>query len=203
MTIGIIGAGKIARAFARQLVNTGYKVILCNSRGPHSLNSVVTDLGSNVKAATKEEVARAKIVMLAVHWDQLPQALANLPPWEGRIVVDATNPNLSLENLNRSFEFGERTSSELVAELVPGARVVKAFNTLYYKVLEKYTQHEHGKRVVFMSGDDRYAKKEFSEVVKRIGFAPVDLGNLASGGRMQQFGGPLGSLNLLHLPHAF
>ena len=202
MTIGIIGAGKMARAFARQLVNTGYNVIMCNSRGPHSLSSVVTDLGSNVRAATTEEVAKAKIVMLAVHWDQLPKALANLPPWEGRIVIDATNPNFSLESAAHAIEVGERTSSERVAELVPGARLVKAFNTLYYKILEKYPEHEHGKRVVFLSGDDQYAKKEFSEVVKRIGFAPVDLGNLASGGRMQQFGGPLGSLNLLHLQHA-
>lgn len=138
MTIGIIGAGKMARAFARQLVNTGYNVIMCNSRGPHSLSSVVTDLGSNVRAATTEEVAKAKIVMLAVHWDQLPKALANLPPWEGRIVIDATNPNFSLENAAHAIEVGERTSSERVAELVPGARLVKAFNTLYYKILEKY-----------------------------------------------------------------
>lgn len=189
----------MARAFARQFVNTGYKVMMCNSRGPHSLNSIVTALGANVQAATTAEVARAKIVILAVHWNQLPQALSNLPPWEGRIVVDATNPNFSLENVNDFVFTGEKTSSELVAELVPGARLVKAFNTLCYKVLEKYPEHEHGKRVVFISGNDRYAKREFSEVVKRIGFAPIDLGNLESGGRMHQFGGPLGSLNLLHL----
>jgi len=201
MTIGIIGAGKMARAFAGQLVKTGYKVIISNSRGPHSLTSLINDLGSNVQAVTVKEAARANIVMIAVQWNQLPQALADLPPWEGRIVIDATNPTLALEPHNNAVDLGEKTSSEWVAELVPGARLVKAFNTLYYKLLETYPHEEKGKRVIFISGDDRFAKRELSEVVKRIGFAPVDLGNLVNGGRMQQLGGPLANLNLLHVHH--
>ncbi|WP_200837101.1 NADPH-dependent F420 reductase [Dyadobacter sp. 3J3] len=199
MEIGIIGAGRVAKAFARQLLNTGYKVMISNSRGPQSMHSLVKDLGSGVKAVTTQEAAQAKMVLLAVQWNHLPLALSNLPPWEGRIVIDATNPSLTCEPYVNAVDLDGRTSSEFVAELVPGARLVKAFNTVYYKFLESYQQENHGRRVIFISGDDRYAKRECSEVVKRIGFMPVDLGNLVNGGRMQQLGGPLANLNLLHL----
>lgn len=94
MTIGIIGAGKIAKAFARQLIKTGYNVAICNSRGPQSMKSLVEDLGIGIKAVTTQEAAQAKIVLLAVQWSHLPKALAGLPPWDGRIVIDATNPSM-------------------------------------------------------------------------------------------------------------
>ncbi|MBE9463375.1 NADPH-dependent F420 reductase [Dyadobacter subterraneus] len=203
MTIGIIGAGRIAKAFARQIIKSGYQVAISNSRGPQSMQGLINDLGSGIQAVTTQEAAQAKIVLLAVQWAHLPQALANLPPWDGRIVIDATNPSLAFEPFANAADLGEKTSSELVAELVPGARLVKAFNTIYYKLLENHRQEEHGKRVIFMSGDDRYAKKQCSEIVKRIGFAPVDLGNLVNGGRMQQLGGPLAHLHLLHMQPSF
>lgn len=199
MTIGIIGAGAIGGAIAAQLSKSNRRVIISNSRGPESLASLVKELGPSVRAGTTKEAAEAEMVVLAVPWTKLSRALAGLPPWRGRIVIDATNP---LEPPNfRVADLGGRTSSEVVADLVPGARLVKAFNTLRAEVLGASPTERGGRRVIFYSGDDASAKKEFSRLLQEMGFAGVDLGELASGGRLQQFpGGPLPTLNLIQLP---
>jgi predicted dinucleotide-binding enzyme len=113
-------------------------------------------------------------------------------------VVDATNavivPGSTVPDL------GGRTSSEIVADLVPGARVVKGFNTLLAETLGSDPRVSGGQRVVFFSGDDPAAKKGFSGLLADAGFAGIDLGDLATGGRLQQFpGGPLAVINLIKL----
>jgi predicted dinucleotide-binding enzyme len=85
-------------------------------------------------------------------------------------------------------DLGGRTSSELVADLVPGARVVKAANTLVADVLAADPHHAGGRRVIFLSGDDPDAKSAVTELFDVAGFFPIDLGGLATGGRMQQLG---------------
>jgi predicted dinucleotide-binding enzyme len=76
---------------------------------------------------------------------------------------------------------------------------VKAFNTLSYKIAQKDPGEGGGRRVFFVSGDSADFKKEVSDIIKSIGFAPVDLGSLAVGGRLQQAKGPLAGLNLVLL----
>lgn len=195
-TIGIIGAGRIATAFTRQLTKSGFHVIISNSRGPGSLKIMARDLGPKVQAGTTYEAAQAEIVILAVQWTQAVQALSNLPFWNGRIVIDATNPGIDFDS-GIQTDLGERTSSEFIAGLVPGARLVKAFNTIYYKILENHSEQLHGRRIVFISGDDLYAKRNCSKLIRQLGFEPVDLGGLAYGGRLHQLGGPLSHLNLI------
>lgn len=84
-----------------------------------------------------------------------------------------------------------------MSESVPGARLVKAFNTLYFKVLEEDPKESAGRRVLFVSGDHADANVEVAEVIKSLGFSVVDLGTLAAGSRLQQAKGPLATLNLL------
>jgi predicted dinucleotide-binding enzyme len=198
MKIGIIGAGGIGQAFAGQVVKAGYQIIVSNSRGPESLAGVVSELGPRAKAGTRQEAAQSDVVVLAVQWSQLRAALSDLPAWSGRILIDATNPvvqpGFRLADLNGS------TSSEIVASLAPGARVVKAANTLPVALLAADPKQVGGRRVLFMSGDDAAAKAEVSAILEKVGFAPIDLGGLASGGKLQQFpGGPLPTLNLIKL----
>lgn len=198
MNIGIIGAGGIAQAFARQALKAGHTVTLANSRGPESLAAVVKELGAGAKAGTREQAAAASIVVVAVNWARISDALADLPAWNGRIVIDANNPVL-LPGY-RLAELGGRTSSEVFADLVPGARVVKAANTLFTAVLGSDPREAGGQRVLFMSGDDAAAKAEVGALLQQFGFATVDLGSLAIGGALQQFpGGPLPGLNLVKL----
>lgn len=199
MNIGIIGAGGIGQAFAAQVVKAGYEVILSNSRGPESLADIVKQLGPRAKAGTRQQAAQADVVVLSVNWPHVPAALSDLPAWNGRILIDATNP--VLQPGFRLAELNGSTSSEIVASLAPGARVVKTGNTLLRAVLAADPREAGGHRVLFMSGNDAAAKADVSGILEKAGFAVIDLGGLASGGRLQQFpGGPLPTLNLIKLP---
>jgi predicted dinucleotide-binding enzyme len=196
-TVGIIGAGAIGQAFARQLVNAGINVILSNSRGPETLAGVAASLGSHAQAGTVRQAAAADIVFVSTNWARTEAALQDVN-WDQRILIDATNPVL-LPGYKLA-DLGGNNSSQVVAKWAPGARVVKAFNTLLAGVLAQAPQQAGGRRVVFMSGDDGDAKAEVARLIDRLGFASIDLGGLDVGGYLQQFpGGPLPALNLVKL----
>ncbi|HCL4016241.1 NADP oxidoreductase [Pseudomonas aeruginosa] len=195
MKIGIIGAGAIGTAIARALSKAGIEVAIANSRGPDSLQSLVDELGPKVIAVSREQAAQADIVFLAVNWSKIPAALENLSPWNGRIVVDANNP-IEAPTF-RPFDLGGESSSEVVARMLPGARLVKAFNHLQPALLSGDPTAEGGRRVLFYSGEDAEAKVEVAQLIERLGFAGIDLGGLSEG-RLAQFpGGPLPALNLV------
>jgi predicted dinucleotide-binding enzyme len=198
MSIGIIGSGAIGTAFATTLARAGIAATISNSRGPDSLKEQVRELGPTIKAGTREQAARADIVLVAVNWGKLPTALAGLPDWDGRIVVDANNPIEA--PLFKPVDLKGRVSSEVFATLVPGARVVKAFNHLRAEILANDPKGKAGRRVLFYSGDDNAAKAEVAALIDRIGFASIDLGSLAVGGKLAQFpGGPLPNQNLIKI----
>lgn len=198
MTIGIIGSGAIGTAFARTLSRAGIEATISNSRGPESLKELVCELGPSIKAGTREEAARADIVFVAVNWTKLPAAMAGLPDWKGRIAVDANNPVEA--PLFKPADLGGRVSSSVFANLVPGARVVKAFNHLRAELLATDPRSDGGQRVLFYSGDDTAAKGEIAALIERLGFAGIDLGSLEVGGKLAQFpGGPLPNQNLIRI----
>lgn len=196
MTIGIIGAGAIGSSIARILARAGIPATIANRSGPESLAALTAELGPMITAGTRDQAAAAEIVFVAVNWSKLPAALAGLPHWGGRIVIDANNPIEA--PLFRPAELHGRSSSEIVADLVPGARVVKAFNHLTAPVLSADPRAEGGSRLLFYAGDDGAAKAEVGALIERLGYAGIDLGTLATGGRLTQFpGGPLPALNLV------
>jgi predicted dinucleotide-binding enzyme len=198
MTIGIIGSGAIGTALARTLVRGGIEATISNSRGPDSLKQLIRESGPLIQAGTREQAARADIVFVAVNWTKLPAALAGLPDWGGRIVIDANNPIEA--PLFKPVDLEGRVSSEVFADLVPGARVVKAFNHLRAEVLADDPRTDGGRRVLFYSGNDKAAKAEVAALIDRIGFFGIDLGSLAVGGKLAQFpGGPLPNQNLVKL----
>jgi hypothetical protein len=195
MSIGIIGAGAIGSALARALAAKGIDAMISNSRGPASLARLEQELGPHVRAVTAAEAAQADLVFVAVNWSKLPGALQNLGPWNSRIVVDTNNPIEAPDF--RAADLGGRPSSAVVGDLVPGARVVKAFNHLQPALLAGDPAAEGGRRVMFVSGEDREAKAEVAKLIERLGFFPIDLGGLEQG-RLHQFpGGPLPALNLV------
>src|SRR6266851_9105943 len=191
MEIGMLGAGTVAQAFARHVLKAGHTVILSNSRGQETLSSVIAALGPQAKAGTPGEAARAPMVLLAVPWVKVADALSTLPEWHGQILIDATNQFISPPPKAVLADLGDKASSEVVAELAPGARVIKAFNTLYATDFAADPRQGPGRRVLFLSGNAKAAKDELAAILKSIGFATIDLGSLHVGGRMQQAGGPL------------
>jgi 8-hydroxy-5-deazaflavin:NADPH oxidoreductase len=190
--VGIIGAGRLGQAMARTVLRAGRSVLIANSRGPESLSSVVSTLGDGVAAGTVEQASAAGIVVIAVPWPRVQQALEGLE-WSGQIVIDATN-DFDPSDLNG------RTSSELVADLVAPARVVKAANTLAAAALAADPHEAGGERVIFISGDDFDAKSEVISLFEDAGFSTIDLGGLVTGGALQQLGAPLAGVNLVRLP---
>ena len=191
-SVGIIGAGRIGQAMAQTALRAGRQVVIANSRGPESLTSVVQALGDGVSAGTVKDAGAADIVVLAVPWAQVSQAVEGLE-WDGRIVIDPTN------DFDPS-DLDGRTSSEVVADLVVPAHVVKAANTLVAAVLGSDPHQVGGQRVIFLSGDDAEAKSEVVALFENAGFFVVDLGGLREGGQMQQVGAPLAGHNLIRLP---
>jgi predicted dinucleotide-binding enzyme len=188
MNIGILGAGNIGATLAKLFGHAGHHVRIANSRGPQSLAVLCAELGENVRPATPEDaVAFGDIVVLAVPWTQKEDAIPDAGPYDDKIVIDAMNPyteDFELEDL------GHRTSSEIMKTLVPGAHLVKAFNTIYYKRLasEGKLPGAKDRLAVFLAGDNADAKAAVAALIDEIGFEPVDSGSLAEGGRKQQPG---------------
>ena len=197
MEIGTIGAGDFAQAFAKRALKTGHKVKLSNNRGPESLRDIVNQLGPGAMAVTKEEAAGCEMVLLAVPWDNVPQTLASLPKWKNQILIDGTNPFHGKAGTFRPAAVGNLSTSQLVAALASGARVVKALNNMTAPNLEADPVAHGARRVAFLSADDEGAKKRVQALLEDFGYSAIDLGNLRDGGLIQQAGGPLAGRNLL------
>ena len=197
-TFGIIGAGNIGQTVTRHLVKAGHPVILSNSQGPESLKDTLKSIGAGVTAGTTKEAAAADIVLLALPWSEAP-SLTGLANWKGKTVIDATNHFITFGPEFKVADIGDRASSEVVADNLPGANIVKSFNTLYYKILALDPKEGNGRRVMFVSGNDSSSKKEVSDIIESLGFAVIDLGTLAGGSKLQQPHGAVATLNLLKL----
>lgn len=197
MEIGTVGAGAFAQAFAKQALKAGHRVKLSNGRGPDTLREIVDQLGPGAMAATKEEAAACEMVLLAVPWDNVLGTLASLPEWKNQILIDGTNPFHGKAGNFTPANVGNLSTSQLVAALAPGARVVKALNTMIVPNLEADPIVNGARRVAFISADDDGAKKDVETLLAGFGYSVIDLGNLRDGGLIQQAGGPLAGRNLL------
>lgn len=192
MKIGIIGAGKIGATAARLFIGTGHEVALSNSRGAESLQSLVAELGPRAHGMSVDDAARfGDIVMLAIPW-RSRDALPSPAIVKGKIVIDAMNQYTASGGLERLD--ASTSASEETLERLPGARLVKAFNTIWFRHLSDRgrTDLPLGERhAIFLAGDDSDAKRVVSRLIEEIGFAPVDTGALHSGGRRQEPDSPL------------
>jgi len=191
MKIGILGSGKIGAVAAQLFVAAGHEVALANSRGPESLRGLVQELGPLAHAMTVTEAAQfGDVVLLAVPW-HLEEALPPAGVLRNKIVMDAMNP---YDPAGGFFDLAGSTSSEIVLQRMPGARLVKAFNTIYYEHLATRGRKDlplQDRHAIYIAGDDPEAKEVVAGLVRDIGFAPVDTGGLREGGRMQEPDSPI------------
>lgn len=192
MDIGIIGTGRIGGAAARLLVSAGHNVMVANSRGPHTLTDLVRELGPNARAGTVEEAARfGEVVLEAIPFGRVRELPAQA--FAGKIVIDASNYYPNRDGVFRELDAGTTTSSELVAAHLRGARVVKAFNTMYFNVLRSEGRpHGEPRRLALpVASDDAEARRIVAQLIDDMGFDAVDNGGLARGGRRQEPGTPV------------
>src|SRR5256712_2437546 len=184
MRIGVVGAGHIGGGPARVLARAGHQVAVSISRGPATLASLVSSIGTNAKAvSTVEAVKFGEAILLALPYRKMDA----LPPGEsfaGKIVIDATNPYSATGAV---MNLGESTSSEEVAKRMPVARLVKAFNTMGWNTLASGARPAHEERLaVFIAGDDTAPKATVPQPIDSIGFPSTDTGSLRECGRRQQ-----------------
>ncbi|MBM7846703.1 NADPH-dependent F420 reductase [Herpetosiphon giganteus] len=189
MLIGVLGAGKVGQLFCELLVEQGHTVLLANSRGPASLQPLIEQLGPQVTAVTPSELQRAEMIILVVRWQHIPAALEPLADYQG-IVVDVINNRFGPKPAD-FYDLAGRGSSEIVAELLPQARLVKAFNHQPFADLA-HLQATPTPKALFVAGDDQAAKQVVIALIESLGATAMDLGNLREGGRLFSTGtGPL------------
>jgi len=190
MKIGIVGSGNIGANAARLFVRAGHEVALSNSRGGQGLEALVEELGDRSHATTIEDAAKfGEVVLIAIPFDKyrtLPQ-----DAFKGKVVIDAGNYYPERDGKFPELDGDETTSSEMMASHLKEARLVKGFNTIYFKHLASQGDTSlplEERRAIFIAGDDTKAKEIVARLIEEIGFAAVDTGFLHEGGRSQQPG---------------
>lgn len=181
MTIGIIGSGAIGSTVATLATKAGYRVVISNSRGLDSLQDVVKTLGPNAKAGTPAQAAaEGDIVIIAVPFRSREALFRSGIDLRDKIVVDAMNPYTADFKV---MDLAGRGSAEIVAQELPGARVVKGFNTLYSATLASSARPKGAKDRIMLplASDDEQAKRTVADFVDAIGYDAFDNGNLQNG----------------------
>ena len=184
MSLSIIGAGNVGQALAQALVGKGESVFL-GVPEPDKYRSVVQALGERARIGTaKEAVAASEVVILAVPYSAADSIARSVADWQGRILVDATNP---LAPGLAGLSVGTTTSgAEEIARAAKGARVVKAFNTTG---AENMADSRYPGGTVFMPvcGDDAEARTRVIALATLIGFDAVDCGDLKAARYLEPF----------------
>ena len=183
MKIGIIGAGNIGANAAKLFVEAGHEVAIANSRGPETLQALVAELGANAQSAALEEAANfGEIIFISIPFGKYK----SLPPdiFQGKIVIDSNNYYPNRDGNYIVLDEGKTTSSELLAAHLESAKIVKGFNTIWFEHLKTQGNKNlplEDRRAIFIAGDDAEAKEIVTKLIEEIGFAAVDVGNLADG----------------------
>jgi 8-hydroxy-5-deazaflavin:NADPH oxidoreductase len=179
MNIGIIGAGNIGSALARQFAKAGHRVAIANSRGPQTLTQLVQSIPGDVRAVDARDAAEFGDVVI----ESVPlKNVVGLPADElaGKVVIDTAN---YYPGRDGDIDFGGDSTSAWVAKQLGHPAVVKAFNTIYAKRLADDGRADlpvEDRQVIPIAGDDEQAKATVASLVEEIGFGPLDTGSLAN-----------------------
>lgn len=186
-TIGVVGSGNIGSAVARAALDHGYEVVISNFRGPETLTELVADLGPGARAGTAAEAARAgDLVLVAIPLKSIVDL--DPAPFAGKVVIDANNYYPQRDGQIAALDEETTTTSELLQEQLPEARVVKAFNHIAAAEILSTAQPAGtaGRRALVVAGDDQAAKDAVAAFLDTIGFDVLDIGALSEGWRIQR-----------------
>lgn len=185
MKIGIIGAGFVGRAVAKQAIKAGHQVMLSNSRGPQTLFSLKPMIGCETGTATEAAIF-GEIVVIAVPLT----AIAQLPVAElaGKAVIDAVNYYPERDGQVAELDQQTTTTSEYLAGFLPQSKITKAFNAIQMTDLETdgLPAGDPERRALPLAGDDKATKQIIISLYDAFGFDAVDAGALSEGWRFQR-----------------
>jgi 8-hydroxy-5-deazaflavin:NADPH oxidoreductase len=186
MKIGIIGSGNVGGALGIRWAQCGHSVVF-GSRKPDSdeITQLVARAGASARAAALAEAAqKSDVLLLATPWPVAKEVLSGLGHLAGKIVIDATNPLLPQFS---GLEYGTTTSGgEHVARWAKGAKVVKAFNTVGYNILENAAFGAE-RPAMFYCGDDVTTKQTVHQLAEELGFDGIDAGPLSQARLLEPF----------------
>ncbi|HEU4673152.1 MAG TPA: NAD(P)-binding domain-containing protein [Candidatus Limnocylindrales bacterium] len=171
MRIAILGAGNVGGALGAAFASVGHEVVF-GVRDPASdkTRTALAGAPGSTAAAPRDAVCDADVVCFALRWDAIPETIAQLPSLDGRVVIDA---------MNRFGGDPARSTTQDLADLLPGARLAKAFNTTGFENMTT-ARDRRTKVAMFVAGDDPDAKRVAMELAGEIGFQPEDAGPLAN-----------------------
>jgi len=183
MRIAVIGPGRIGGNAARLLARAGHDVRVAFSRDEERLRALAAEIGATATGPAAA-VADADVVILSVPWRLVDDALAQTGPLDGKVVIDTTNQFGAggLEALPDG-----QTAAQVNQRRMPGARLVKSFNTLTsaFQASEAHRSDADQRVVLFLAGDDAEAKEVASGLIRDAGFEPADVGGLADASVME------------------
>ncbi len=182
MQIAIIGAGNVGQALAKAFTQRGEKAIF-GVQEPTKYQSIAAEM--DVPAVTVDQaVEQAQVVILAVPYAATKSIARSIPDWQGKILVDATNP--LAPGLSGLSVGTQDSGAETIARHANNARVVKAFNSTGAENMQN--SHYHGGQVFMpVCGDDAAARQQVITLATLIGFDAVDMGSLQSARYLEPF----------------
>lgn len=184
MNIATIGAGRMGRGLARRLAAVGHSVTM-TGRDPDKVANLAADIPGGVKAGPISDAGNADVVFLAVPYAQAAEALAEAGNLTGKVLVDITNPI----GPDFTLAIGMTTSgAEEIQTLVPQARVVKAFNTIFSDVLDIQLSDPDTPPQVLYAGDHEFANQRVDGLITDMGFAPLAAGPLKNARLLEPIG---------------
>lgn len=190
MKVTVIGAGNMGSGFVKQLTRAGHQVSV-TARNLDKARAVAAANPGASAVTAENAAANADIIVLATGYGDAVEALCSVGNLQGKVVIDITNP-LTADYMGLTI--GHSTSAgEEIAKVVPGAQVVKAFNTVFAQVLAEGADFGAGRKVsVFVAGDNAQAKQAVTELAKSMGFETIDAGSLKNARYLE----PLAGLNI-------
>jgi predicted dinucleotide-binding enzyme len=180
MSYSIIGFGKIGQALARAFGRKNIDVTVASRRPPEMLMQQAQEIGPTVVPRTLQDALASDTIFLAVPFWEHREVARQLTTWQGKTIIDATNTNAPVEDLDG------QPSSAVVAKTFTGATLVKGFNHVVAAVLAADPNVNGGSRAVFLSSDDENAVTPVAALAEKLGFAPIALGPLNDGGSLVQ-----------------
>lgn len=190
MKVTVIGAGNMGSAFVKQLTRAGHQVSVTARDGSKAAQVAAANPGANA-VDVANSAADAEAVVLATGYSDAAAALKAVGDLRGKVLIDITNP-LTPDYMGLTLGHSSSAAEE-IAKAVPGAEVVKGFNTLFAQVLAEGADFGNGATAsVFVASDSVRAKQVATTLAQSMGFEVIDTGGLKNARYLE----PLAALNI-------